>query len=403
MKYLLTCIFLLAATSFLAAQTFHIQGNIELDKGELLVLTQQVEGMDTLAQTKFENNRFALTGNLQEPVVALLKIAGYEGGFVMILEPGMEYTAKLTRNGAGDIRGGKLQDIYNDYQKIVADANAESRALNKKASEAAAQKHFKTSHELKAKANKVQQAAFDKMNNIVRKNADNVLAAYLQTAGSERIMELEPLKQIYSLLSEKAKETAPGKLLEARIADLEKVGIAATAPDFTLTTPEGKQVSLYSVKGKLKIIDFWASWCGPCRMENPNMVKLYNDFKDKGLAIVSVSLDERKVPWVQAIKKDGMPWTHVSSLKGWKCEVVKQYNIDAVPSIIVLDENNLFPYRKQSPEKEVVPKNEVLPKKSDIKLFGSTSLCDGAALSKNRPRNQSTKTTLRSIEQKSHG
>ena len=340
MKYLLTCIFLLAATSFLAAQTFHIQGNIELDKGELLVLTQQVEGMDTLAQTKFENNRFALTGNLQEPVVALLKIAGYEGGFVMILEPGMEYTANLTRNGAGDIRGGKLQDIYNDYQKIVADANAESRALNKKASEAAAQKHFKTSHELKAKANKVQQAAFDKMNNIVRKNADNVLAAYLQTAGSERIMELEPLKQIYSLLSEKAKETAPGKLFEARIADLEKVGIAATAPDFTLTTPEGKQVSLYSVKGKLKIIDVWASWCGPCRMENPNMVKLYNDFKDKGLAIVSVSLDERKVPWVQAIKKDGMPWTHVSSLKGWKCEVVKQYNIDAVPSIIVLDENN---------------------------------------------------------------
>ena len=199
---------------------------------------------------------------------------------------------------------------------------------------------FRSSHELKAKANKVQQAAFDKMNNIVRKNADNVLAAYLQTAGSERIMELEPLKQIYSLLSEKAKETAPGKLLEARIADLEKVGIAATAPDFTLTTPEGKQVSLYSVKGKLKIIDFWASWCGPCRMENPNMVKLYNDFKDKGLAIVSVSLDERKVPWVQAIKKDGMPWTHVSSLKGWKCEVVKQYNIDAVPSIIVLDENN---------------------------------------------------------------
>jgi len=303
MKYLLTCIFLLAATSFLAAQTFHIQGNIELDKGELLVLTQQVEGMDTLAQTKFENNRFALTGNLQEPVVALLKIAGYEGGFVMILEPGMEYTAKLTRNGAGDIRGGKLQDIYNDYQKIVADANAESRALNKKASEAAAQKHFKTSHELKAKANKVQQAAFDKMNNIVRKNADNVLAAYLQTAGSERIMELEPLKQIYSLLSEN---------FENEVLKSEKP----------------------------VVLDFWASWCGPCRMENPNMVKLYNDFKDKGLAIVSVSLDERKVPWVQAIKKDGMPWTHVSSLKGWKCEVVKQYNIDAVPSIIVLDENN---------------------------------------------------------------
>ena len=339
MKYLLTCIFLLAATSFLAAQTFHIQGNIELDKGELLVLTQQVEGMDTLAQTKFENNRFALTGNLQEPVVALLKIAGYEGGFVMILEPGMEYTAKLTRNGAGDIRGGKLQDIYNDYQKIVADANAESRALNKKASEAAAQKHFKTSHELKAKANKVQQAAFDKMNNIVRKNADNVLAAYLQTAGSERIMELEPLKQIYSLLSEKAKETAPGKLLEARIADLEKVGIAATAPDFTLTTPEGKQVSLYSVKGKLKIIDFWASWCGPCRKALPLVKKANEEFKNKGLQVIGVSVDKKTKDWEKALEEENLPYLQLHDPEGI---TGKLYNYNGIPFIILISPEGII-------------------------------------------------------------
>ncbi len=336
--------FLLLSAMFFVAQaqekTFSISGKIELDKGNLLVLTQRPGKIDTLAKTAIANRQFTISGTTEEAVVAQLVIEGYAGGFVMILEPGTKYTANLTRNGNGDIRGGKLQTAYNEYQKIVANANEESRTLNKKASDAAAQKHFKTSKELQTKATKVQEAAFAKMNNIVRKNADNVLAAYLQTAGSERIMELEPLKQIYSLLSEKAKETAPGKILADRIADLEKVGIAATAPDFTLSTPEGKEVSLYNVKGKLKIIDFWASWCGPCRMENPNMVRLYNDFKDKGLAIISVSLDERKAPWVQAIKKDGMPWTHVSSLKGWKCDVVKQYNIDAVPSIIVLDENN---------------------------------------------------------------
>ena len=343
MRKITLTVLLLSALSFFAQaqeKTFSISGKIELDKGNLLVLTQRPGKIDTLAKTAIANRQFSISGTTEEAVVAQLVIEGYAGGFVMILEPGEEYTANLTQNGNGDIRGGKLQTAYNEYQKIVVNANAESRALNKKASEAAAQKHFKTSKELQTKANKVQEAAFAKMYNIVRKNADNVLAAYLQTAGSERIMELEPLKQIYSLLSEKAKETAPGKILANRIADLEKVSIAATAPDFTLTTPDGKQVSLYSVKGKLKIIDFWASWCGPCRMENPNMVKLYNDFKDKGLAIVSVSLDERKAPWVQAIKKDGMPWTHVSSLKGWKCDVVKQYNIDAVPSIIVLDENN---------------------------------------------------------------
>lgn len=339
MKYILTWFFLLAS-SLLFAQTFRIEGKIELDKGELLVVTQRVNSIDTLARTKFENHLFSLTGILDEPVVASLQIAGYEGGFVMLLEPGAEYTATLTRNGNGDFHGGKLQEAFNKYRDIVAEANVDIRKMNEQIDRAAAQKHFKTVNDLKKKSEKIQQSAQAKMNDVIQKNADNVLAAYLLTTGSERIMEAEPLKRIYSQLSEKAKKTAPGRILAARIAELEKVSIAATAPDFTLTTPEGKEVSLYNIKGKLKIIDFWASWCGPCRMENPNMVKLYNDFKDKGLAIISVSLDERKAPWMQAIKKDNMPWTHVSSLKGWKCDVVKQYKIDAVPSIIVLDENN---------------------------------------------------------------
>ena len=87
-------------------------------------------------------------------------------------------------------------------------------------------------------------------------------------------------------------------------------------------------------------------------MENPNMVKLYNDFKDKGLAVISVSLDERKAAWTQAIKKDGMPWIHVSDLKGWKGDVVKQYHVDAVPFILVLDENNRILAKNIRAEKE---------------------------------------------------
>ena len=312
-------------------QAFSISGDIELDKGQLLVLTQRPGKTDTLARTAIVGRKFDIRGTLDEAVVAHLVIEGYVGGFIMMLEPGEEYTATLTRDGVGDIHGGKLQEDFNEYQQIVADANTASRTLQKKVEEAAAKKHFKTTKELEDKVDKVQENAFAKMNALIRKNADNVFAAYLQTAGSERIMELKPLKEIYALLSDKAKETAPGKILAERIADLEKVSIAATAPDFTLTTPEGKQVSIIS-------FSFTERQKSPSL--NPNMVKLYNDFKDKGLAIVSLSLDERKVPWVQAIKKDGMQWTHVSSLKGWKCEVVKQYNIDAVPSIIVLDENN---------------------------------------------------------------
>ena len=141
-------------------------------------------------------------------------------------------------------------------------------------------------------------------------------------------------------MTDKAKATGPGKLVAARIQALEGVDVNAIAPDFTLQTPEGEDVALYDVKGKLKIIDFWASWCGPCRMENPNMVKLYAEFKDKGLSVISVSLDEKKDKWVEAIKKDGLTWLHLSDLKGWQGDVIKKYNIDAVPTIFVLDENN---------------------------------------------------------------
>lgn len=321
-------------------QEFVIKGQIELDEGHLLVLTQTLEGTDTLARAPFSGENFSISGKLDNPVVARLAVEGYEGGFVMMLEPGVTYTANLTRSGKGDIRGGKLQQAYLDYQAIVQKANGDIRALKQKMAEAGAQKHFKTVKELQEKADKVQQDAKVKMNALIRRNADNVLAAYLQTAGLERVNDLAPLKQAYASLSEKAKTTMPGRVLAARIAEIEQVALASTAPDFTLSTPDGEQVSLYGVKGKLKIVDFWASWCGPCRMENPNMVKLYNDFKDKGLAVVSVSLDERKAAWVQAIKKDGMPWIHVSDLKGWKGEVVKLYHVDAVPCILVLDENN---------------------------------------------------------------
>ncbi|MDE7074989.1 MAG: DUF4369 domain-containing protein, partial [Odoribacter sp.] len=221
-------------------QPFTISGKIELDKGTLLVLTQTPEGTDTLARAAFAGDAFSLSGEVAEPVAALLVVEGYEGGFPMILEPGAAYTATLARNG-GDIRGGKLQETYLAYQSIVRKANDEMRGLRQKMAEAGAQKHFKTVKELQEKVDKVQQDAQGKMDALIRRNADNVLAAYLQTAGMERVNDLEPLKRMYASLSEKAKATAPGRILAARIAAVEQVGIAATAPDFTLPAPDGKQ------------------------------------------------------------------------------------------------------------------------------------------------------------------
>lgn len=119
--------------------------------------------------------------------------------------------------------------------------------------------------------------------------------------------------------------------------------IGQRAPEILLTNPQGKEIALSGLRGKVVLIDFWASWCGPCRQENPNIVAQYERYKDKGFTIYSVSLDMKKEDWVNAIKNDRLAWPyHVSDLKFWYSEPAAVYGINAIPANFLLDEKGVI-------------------------------------------------------------
>ena len=126
--------------------------------------------------------------------------------------------------------------------------------------------------------------------------------------------------------------------LQKQVDQMKSLLVGGTAPDFSQKTPEGEELKLSDLKGKVVLLDFWASWCGPCRRENPNVVRVYNKYKDKGFDILGVSLDKTKDRWLKAIEDDGLTWHHVSDLKGWQNKVAQAYGVSSIPHTVLLDE-----------------------------------------------------------------
>lgn len=306
----------------------------------------------------FIKGQAVLNGEVKNPVLRTLSINGIQGSLQFVLEPGIT-TIDFNEENAyySTITGGENNKLYDLYKAEIQRLEDEFQAIRKKAAELrntpGAGDEYATTVE---KGRQIRRDMEDYAHTFIEEHPDSDFSLLLLDAKlGSRNLNLETLKKNFATLEDVMNRNPGNKLIGQKIQTyilrqeaLANLEIGKIAPNFTSTTPEDKELSLNEVKGKATIIEFWASWCGPCRKENPNIVRVYEKYHDKGLEIIGVSLDRenQRQRWLDAIETDGLNWHHVSSLKYFNDPVARLYNVSAIPASFILDEDGRIVAKK---------------------------------------------------------
>ena len=236
------------------------------------------------------------------------------------------------------VTGSKTQDEYNGFIESNKSLSDKYSATYQEYQVARNTNNIARLAQLEKQADSIQNEMMKLQKEYVRKNpASYVTPSILASLSYE--MAPEELESMINGLDTAVAALPQIKSLKERLAAMKTVSVGQKAPDFTMNDTNGNPVSLSSKLGaKLLLVDFWAAWCNPCRQENPNVVKVYNEFHKKGFDVLGVSLDQRKEDWLKAIADDKLAWTHLSDLKYWGNEAAKLYAVNSIPSNFLLDD-----------------------------------------------------------------
>ncbi|OYQ38371.1 hypothetical protein CHU92_05345 [Flavobacterium cyanobacteriorum] len=344
-------IFLLAAVSAciiscnrLADNEYEITGTVDKAlNGKQIILEKQggYMGFIPVDTAVVKDGKFEFRGTVTEPSMHFLTLDDPMKKVDFILENG-SINLKIDKDSLQKTErsGTPSNDKMAEYYKTIAAHTKKMMDFQKK-NQAAYMDAFKkkdsvTMNNLQKQYSAITDEMAKASVNFVKDNPDSYISVLLlkQMSTSGKVEEKD-IKGRFDALSAKMKKTKEGKELYESLYGGANVG--RQAPDFSAPAPDGQTVSLKSALGKVTIIDFWASWCKPCRMENPNVVALYNEFHPKGLNIIGVSLDKDGKAWKDAIAADKLAWFQVSNLKFWDDPVAIKYGVKSIPATFILD------------------------------------------------------------------
>jgi peroxiredoxin len=324
---------------------YTITGKIDGAEGVQFILQKPVGGsLVDLSSAVVSNGTFVIKGgSVEYPETAYLVTGDRKNRISFLLEnSNITITGSLSSLSSAKITGSKTQDDINllseKMQPVIQKyntKNSEYQTAKNAGNNELAVRLSKEINDIAVEADQIQKDF------ITSHPASFATPLVIESMASS--LSAKELETIINSLDPAVARTPVIVNLKSRLEVLKRVEIGQKAPDFIMNDPKGKPVSLSSLLGKnILLVDFWAAWCGPCRAENPNVVKVFNEFKDKGFNILGVSLDQAANDWTRAINDDKLTWTHVSDLKYWNNAAARLYGVNSIPANFLLDRNGVI-------------------------------------------------------------
>lgn len=327
---------------------YEIQGKLAGDVADAtqVILRKSDESFQIvdIDSTTVNSGAFTFSGSIAEPELHYVYIKGLRGGIPLILENGtIELRAHKDSLQLVTISGTPQNEAYSDYLEGARKLAAQRTSMNEDLRAAMMAQDSAVILSLRDEFFELQ----DRMTNFEKDFAGDHPEALITVLILDRMLEsgaipVEEIDRLYQGLSEPMRQSATGRGLQEKLEIRKRTSIGARAPEFSGPRPDGTELALRDAMGKVTLIDFWAGWCRPCRAENPNILNVYNKYKDRGFTVLGVSLDRNAEEWKKAIADDGLVWEHVSHVSYFDDEIARLYNIRAIPASFVLDENGII-------------------------------------------------------------